>query len=168
MAVYGTTALTLRDYRGKLATTSVVLTSDTAANLLTAAATFQTDFIACSNAVLDHQSGLEYSVEVAASYGAAAEYASVEQKAQLTFVAADGSIHKISVPAPKVAVFATDMVTVVNTGVMATLITFIQASVVAKDSLSALTFLSGYFRERRRKVRLGPWTRTATGGAAPS
>lgn len=165
----GSTTVTLRDYRGKTAKVHVVLTAADAATLLTAAGTFLTDLVACSNAVAARQTGLNENIEETVSYGAATQYASVEQKLVLTGLGADGRLHRLSIPAPAGALFNTDQITAnIGAGALATLVTFLNAHWVSNDGEEvAITVVSGVFRDRRRKVKLGPWSRTATGGAAP-
>lgn len=166
----GSTTVTLRDYRGKTARVHAVLTAADAATLLTVAGSFKTTLVACSNAVFARQTGLNEGIEEAATYGGSAAYASVDQKLVLTGLGADGRLHRLAIPAPLSTQFqAGDLVTAnLAATALAAFVAVLNANWVSNDGTeTAITVLSGYFRDRRRKTKLGPWTRTATGTPAP-
>jgi hypothetical protein len=158
------------DYRGYTSRVSVWLTDATAAAVLTDAATFATDLVACSNAVLFRQTGGNLHVNNSTSRGAAAQYANISQKAVLRILGSDGRIHRLAIPAPKAAIFQTDQVTV-NLGAanISTLVTFLNSFWTSEDGTGTTgTVLSGYFEDRKRKYKLGIYTRTSTGTDDPA
>jgi hypothetical protein len=82
----------------------------------------------------------------------ASDYGSVEDRAVLTFAAADGSTMQFDIPGPG-AIFKSDNITVdpANTDVAA-LITWIQANTVSKYN-QALTFVKG-LRTSKKEMKV--------------
>lgn len=88
------------------------------------------------------------------TYGTTAQYATTEDKAELTFLDQQGKIHRFQVPAPKAAGFNTDTETVLSSETnMGNLITGISTYVYGSiTDTSPMTYVSGV-RVRRRLVR---------------
>jgi hypothetical protein len=107
----------LRDLRGKIGrvkgyykvvstTTAGVGDAVVATNQIAAAV------VAMSNGVPVKYDGLISAVANPNAYGSNAEFPNAEDKAVLTFLMADHSFNKFSIPAPKSAIFLSDLETV--------------------------------------------------------
>lgn len=101
-----------RDDKGNIGRASFFVLNDTFTNMATAAGNVRTTLFPLSNAASQRSRGPFSTIEKGAVYGAAASYASVEDKAIFTFETADGSIHRIQVPSPKAAIFRADQETI--------------------------------------------------------
>lgn len=88
------------------------------------------------------------------TYGTTAQFATVEDKAQLTFKSQQGSIVRFQIPAPKAAGFNTDLETVLPTETnMAALKTWFETYVYENiTDTSPLTYVGGV-RVRRKMQR---------------
>jgi hypothetical protein len=129
-----------RDSKGKTSRLKVIIGGADHAATVTNLNTLVTDLAAVTNCAL--RSGLDPRPLVA--YGSTAEFASVEDGALLTFADVVGRLHRFKIPAPKVADFATDQETVVNTGAMATVITDFTTFVYGSNVDTApLTYIGG-------------------------
>lgn len=88
------------------------------------------------------------------AYGANAEYPAEFMKAVFTFTTDLGTIHRFKIPAPKLAIFDTDGVTVLNDGTQALVVAYVAAmkgisngSYVSSATALALThFVGGQYK----------------------
>jgi len=139
-----------RDAKGQVARMRVLIGDATNAAVITDQNTLRGHLAAVSNAsVLTSNNPA-----ATPTYGTAATYVDVEDKARLFFKDPLGGIHRFEVPAPKAAVFKADQQTVDNAQTdMAALITDFATFVYghATDT-AALAYLGG-FRARRRTIR---------------
>jgi hypothetical protein len=111
-----------------------------------------------SNCAVQSVHGLVENQATKPTYGAAAEFDDVEDKAVFTFSTDSGSFHRVSVPAPKAAIFLADKETVdPANGLVATFvaaITGISTTAYTSDrnGVRITTFVGGQ-RIRRRTQR---------------
>lgn len=110
-----------RDAKGQVARTSFVVLFDGVAfaDAESSAGGVRAALVALSNAALAGRNGFDAQVTVP-SYGAVAVYEDVEDKASFTFIASDGTLHRLSVPAPKSTIFLADGQTVDTTNALVT------------------------------------------------
>jgi hypothetical protein len=104
---------TWRDSKGHTArVTFNVASTGTLTEEAAAAGAVLVAMVAITNAAINGNRGPSSSANQPVSYGITGTFPSVEDKAVYTFYAADGSLHRVKVPAPKIAIFEVDMVTV--------------------------------------------------------
>lgn len=108
---------------------------------------------AISNAALQSASGPATTAAGPVVYGTTADFAAVEDKAVYTFSAADGSLHRVQVPAPKIAIFEVDTVTVdaAQTDSAAFITAYLANAVTSAGA--AITAFVGGIRQRRKLQR---------------
>lgn len=165
MASQGTATVTLRDFRGFTARVTGQFVAADAAAVVTAADAFINAVVAMSNANEVARTGVDSGPVTPLAYGTNAQYANVSQKARLVFVDAAGASHALSVPAPKVAIFLADQVTVDSTNAQIVIIKGLAAAGTlrfGKDALSGI-YLSGFHSDRRRKRPINQWTLNPSG-----
>jgi hypothetical protein len=108
---------------------------------------------AITNSAFQSAAGPATSVAGPAVYGTAAQFTTVEDKAVMTFTAADGALHRYQIPAPKVSMFEVDQETVNATDTnTAAYITAALANQVTRSG-AALTAFVGGIRIRRKLHR---------------
>lgn len=152
-----------RDAKGNVARTSLWFTWDTAhpADLASLASTLHPLVAALSNGQLIRDAGaiLEPSNP---GYGSQATFGSAEDKAVLTFTTGSGSLHRMSIPAPKSAIFYTDAETVNQaqddvSALVAEIVGGETTAFVTDQDGKQITGLVGGFRTRKpnqRKVNI--------------
>lgn len=147
-----------RDVKGNTAAVRYyVASSGTPASQQTAANAVAAAIIPVTNAALQSASGLLTSVAGPVVYGTAAQFATVEDKAVLTFSAADGTLHRYKIPAPKIDIFEVDQETVDNSQTdLAALVTAILANVHTADGAALTLFIAGVRTrvKNRRKLNI--------------
>jgi len=136
---------TWRDSKGHIGKTAFyVASSGTAASQQTAADTVLTAIQAITNAAVQHTTGPATSLAGPVVYGTTADFATAEDKAVFTFSAADGSLHRYRIPAPKVDIFEVDTITVdADQTDAAAYITAVLANVVTSAGAALTIFLGG-------------------------
>lgn len=141
-----------RDAKGNTSRMRVLLGAATDAALQTAFNTLQGHVQAITNAAeYDTNNG---TLSAHRAYGTSAEYNTVEDKAVLTFVSQQGTLHRYQVPAPKTAIFMADQETVDATQAdMAAVITDFQTSVYGLPADTAPVTYVGGTRIRRKLHR---------------
>jgi hypothetical protein len=108
---------------------------------------------AITNCALQSASGPSTTAAGPVAYGTTGNFAAVEDKAVYTFSAADGSLHRVQVPAPKIAIFEVDTITVDAAQTdSAAFITAYIANVVTSAG-AAITSYVGGIRVRRKLQR---------------
>lgn len=156
-----------RDSQGRTARTDLYIEADDTVpdDFTNRLGNLVTPFVNTTNAALQNRTG---NIPQEVDYGTNAQYASAQDKMVLQFQDTNGAKHRIQVPAPKLACFASDGLTVVNSGVAGALITAIIANCVSRDNLSLL-YLSGWFARRRNQRRTSSLVLTpaGTGQAVP-
>jgi len=154
-------AFTFRDSQGRTSTVRMWLKADNADPTVfnTALNNVYAALTPCTNAA-PQQVTLFPPQDV--SYGVNAVYASIMDKAILMFQDNAGARHMFHVPAPKAAMFDVDGVTVVNTGITATLTAAITANAQSRDA-SPLAFLSGWLAKARNQRRTSSLVRRPSG-----
>lgn len=148
-------SVTLRDGKGFTRTWHYYLNTngDTAANGVTLAQSLASTWAAMSNAAVQSTQG--YSSEYGViQRGANSEYQSVQQKAILVMQDNAGTLHRFSLPAPKIAIFLADGVTVDKTN------TLVQNWVAAMGATGSPPAASTIFSANRD----GGWFATFVGG----
>jgi len=99
MPVYPQTA-SFRDAKGQTAKTSFFVSAATPALALTAAEAIINLLTPLSNASMNNAKGAYTTSPAENLYGVDVEYATIEDKAVMTFQTASGAIHRYQVPAP--------------------------------------------------------------------
>jgi len=143
MAVFLQTA-TFRDDKGETATVRFYVTADTQADATPLAQDIVDAIVPLTNASLDSAQGAYTRSPDAHAYGTDAEYERIEDKARMTFQTAVGSIHRYSIPAPKIGIFAADGETV--NGANTDVATFTAAMIAAgcsRDGVAIDSFVGG-------------------------
>lgn len=116
-----------------------------------------------TNAALQSASGV-LGETGSVQYGGTGVFQSVQQKARMTWQDDEGKLHRYEVPAPKVAIFLADAVTVnpTNALVLAYIASFttVAAFVSGKDGIEVAQFVGGEFAARPRPRRVGILTLT--------
>lgn len=98
------------------------------ADLLGIAQTIKTAVTALTNGAFAGDSGLSgKDSAIAPSYGSNSEYPAAWQGAVMTWTDSVGSIHRWKIGAPKIAIFDTDGVTVLNDGTQALVVAYVAA-----------------------------------------
>jgi len=146
-------SVTFRDAKGHTAVMRCYVNNDSVpANERTRGLDFANDVAALSNAVVESAKGPYTTISSPASYGAAAVYASVEDKAVLTFQDANGGLHRFAVPAPKASIFLADGETVdpANTDIVA-LETQVISELKTRDGVGFIGMPGGI--RKRVKIR---------------
>lgn len=161
--ITGRQTYSFRDAKGNVAKCSLVFTWDSAhpADLATLGSSLHPLVAALSNAQLIRDAGAVFEPSDP-GYGSQATFGSAEDKAVLTFTTGSGSLHRMSIPAPKAAIFYTDAETVnaVQADVaalIAEIITGEGTAVVTDVDGKAITGMVGGQRTRRpnqRKVNI--------------
>lgn len=135
--------LSLRDAKGWMGVMRFHITGDTITNTLvdyeSAADTLQVAIEGLSNAAFQRESGIAGTGSVTLAYGTNAQYTAEWMKAVMTFTTDTPSISRFKVPAPKIAIFDTDGITVKNDGSVAVVVAFINA---VKNADASGTFVS--------------------------
>lgn len=158
MTVIAKQSFTFRDARGYSGTLRLTLASDTAADLTTYAAALPALLNATTNAALVSAIG-PYSLDSTAGYGSPSPYLSIEDHANLTFSASDGSLHKMGIPAPLSGadVFYEDAETVNPAGAaiaaLVTALTGATSHAVTPRGHAPFTVLVGGMRTRAKNRR---------------
>jgi hypothetical protein len=108
---------------------------------------------AITNCALQSASGPGTTVAGPVVYGTTADFAAAEDKAVYTFSAADGSLHRVQVPAPKIDIFEVDTVTVdaAQTDSAAFITAYLANAVTSAGA--AMTLFIGGIRQRRKLQR---------------
>jgi hypothetical protein len=144
---------TFRDAKGNTARVSFYVTGATATLQATAANNIFVTLTPLTNAAFQSSSGPETAAPTEVIYGTNSEYANAEDKAIFTFQAANGSIHRLQVPAPIAAIFQADGETVdpANAAVVAFVAAFIANAVTSAGG--AIGFGANGTRIRRKMHR---------------
>lgn len=157
----------LRDAKGNMARVRMFLdfgASGAGADVDGAVAQMATNIQALSNAAINTVQGGHVTQYGLAQYGThltGNSYESVVEKAVMVFSDAAGLLHHFLIPAPKVAIFKADKVTVdpANTNV-ATFSAFVIATTAhgafwcSQSDVALQTFEGGYFRAYKLRKRL--------------
>jgi len=155
------TAWGFRDAKGNTVRLRCLVGTATSAGLITQQGNLGPLLQACSNA---HVYAITTADAPDRAYGTSAEYNTVEDKAQLTFVGVDGSLHRYQVAAPISGAFLADQETVnpANTAIAA-LVTFFQTYVYGRAAdTSPLTYIGGSRVRRRQHRRLNIFVKDPT------
>jgi hypothetical protein len=107
---------------------TVVADTDTVISAVLAAANNLT------NAALASFAGFRIAAQPTLTYGTNAEYPAEWMKAVMTFSTDLGTIHRFRIPAPKIALFDTDGVTILNDGTQAAVVAYVAAMKTAVNS----------------------------------
>ncbi len=132
---------------------------------------------AASNANWEGASG-PYSFVSVPAYGTASTYQDVEDKATLSYLGGSGTLHKLSVPAPKSAIFLADAETVNKANALVAAITaamiLVSGTAFVSDrggiAYTATPFIGGMRTRRRFQRRRGvtlPLNRKSPGPGGP-
>ncbi len=105
-------SLGFTDAKGNQARVRHFLSADSYANAAALLGQLDAALAAMSNAVITSAPGIGGILTQSGSYGTAAVYESVTDKASFTFIDSSGQLHRFSCPAPKSAIFLADEVTV--------------------------------------------------------
>jgi hypothetical protein len=163
-------SITFRDDKGQTSSMKFNMSTDET-NDLAALALGQTAIVEAvtdlTNAAIQGGSGPGPAPVGPVTYGANAEYESIETKLRMTFTTQNGSYHSYEIPAPKVAVFMADGETVNRThGDVATFIAVMTNGLVtSKDGAPVLYFQGGFLVRRKiqRKFNVNTLSPALTG-----
>lgn len=137
-----------RDARGQTSRVAVLVGGATSAVVQTNIVTLVAKFQALSNA---HVYDITLADTKDHTYGTAAVYQDVEDKAVLVYTDSVGGIHKYQVPAPIAAAFLADGETIDKTnGAVSGLNTSMQSFVYGNANDTAAVVFVGGFRARRK------------------
>lgn len=125
-----------------------------------------------TNAALQSTSGLggKSENELGLAYGANSEYPAEWMKAVMTFTTDDATISRFKVPAPKIAIFDTDGITVLNDGTQALVVAFVSAVKTAdaggafvstKTGLPYTHFVGGILRLGKQPKRFNDFIKSS-------
>lgn len=160
-AVMNRFALSFRDSKGNTSRMLVRIGDATDAATITDLNTLVTDTAALTNASC--QKGILPYGNI--TYGTTAQFASVEDKAIMTFRDPnDGTLHRFAIPAPKLAIFLTDQETVGPAiTVVATWITAMQTFAYSSDNaLNPLVFVGGVRTRKKLHRKATIWVKDPT------
>jgi len=146
--------LTYRDAKGNTGRVSYYVNGALGALAAdTAAQAIATPLDALTNAHLQQAIGPFTSLPTEVIYGANATYGSIEDKAIFTFQTANGTIHRVQVPAPIAAIFLADGETIDTTNTL--VVAFVSAYIANAFSRTgvAITFGAQGTRIRRKMHR---------------
>lgn len=153
-------SVTYRDDKGQTASVRMFVAAADEATALTDAQTIITAMNALTNAANDGARGAYTSSPTVHSYGANAEYETVEDKAQLSFQTSTGAIHRYQVPAPKTAIFLADGETVdPANGLVTTFAAAVVAAGASRDGAAISTFIGGIRVRRKFQRKFNIFTR---------
>jgi hypothetical protein len=119
---------------------------------------------ALSNAAVQKWTGFvtEYGVAQYGAHNANGAYESINEKAQFVFQDVAGQLHRYEIPAPKIAIFKSDKITVDPANAL--VITFVNAMTQAgasggnfvktRQNLELANYMGGVFRGRKIRRRL--------------
>jgi hypothetical protein len=118
---------------------------NTPADFASAADTLLTALSALTNGALASTSGIDFTnhLTLTLTYGTAAQYDAEWMKAVMTFTTDGGVISRFKVPAPKVALFEADKVTIINDGTSTPIVNFVNAVKTADASGTQITTRTG-------------------------
>lgn len=121
---------------------------------------------AVSNAQLNQGSGVGFSLPTPGELGTQAVFGSVEDKAVLTYIDAQGAIHRYKLPAPTAAIFLADGMTVdpTNTDIVALNTVLLNAAAHAyffcsRSGVELNDFVGGLRTRVRTQRRINIFTR---------
>lgn len=125
-------SLSYRDAKGWIGRMKFWITEDDGAagfpgDVITQADTLRAAVLGLTNGAEQNPDGLLFSPRQTLAYGTNAEYPAEWMKAVFTFTTDQGTISRFKVPAPKIAIFDTDGITVLNDGTQAAVVAFVNA-----------------------------------------
>jgi len=131
---------TWRDAKGFTFTTRYHVTGDDsdltfAADLQTVLDALGVSLVALTNCAIQSQVGPQVGAAHGLAYGTNAEYPSVSQVAVMTFTTDSPTIARYKIPAPKIALFDTDGVTILNDGTQAAVDAYVAAVKTAVNTV---------------------------------
>lgn len=158
-------SIVFRDAKGNTARNHYYFSVGTAPDLATAqgdAEALVTAWAALSNAALQSVTGLgsRYGVAQYGAHTVGGAYESVTDKAMLIMQDAQGGLHRFEVPAPKIAIFKSDKITVdPGNALVSTLVGLIIAGAagaqpVTRSGNSFTNFMGGFHKARKLRKRL--------------
>lgn len=159
--------ITVRDSQGRTARTNGFVSFDpTTDGFIVSVQSILTPYTACTNGAIQNSS---IAVPGEVVYGTDAEFPSVEDRMVLLFQDGVGARHLFTVPAPKAANFASDGMTVLNTGISAALITALQTYGTTRQGSGVFAYLAGWRKKARNQRRTSSLVKTpaGTGQAVP-
>lgn len=162
----------LRDAKGWIGRVNYNVAGDSSvstneADMTTVITTFVTALLGLSNCV-NQQKTFPYTHPTLA-YGANSEYPAEWMKAVMTFTTDAGNITRFKVPAPKIAIFDTDGITVKNDGSVAAVVAFVNAVknpvnsafVSTVNGLPYTHFVGGILRLGKQPRRFNEFVKSA-------
>jgi hypothetical protein len=166
-----------RDSKGWVGGTNFFVAGDAESNapadFAAAADTLLTAVTALTNGALQSTSGIDFENQLAITltYGTAAQYDAEWMKAVMTFTCDGGSIHRFKIPAPKVALFLADKVTIDNGGSNTPVVNFVNAMknadtsgtyISTREGLPFTHFVGGILRLGKQPRRLNEFIKSAS------
>lgn len=159
-------SVTMRDAKGNTGVFRFFMDVTAAATLGAAHADVLTvinAFTPLSNAALQNTRGLvsEFGVAQYGAHAVGGAYESIVDKAVLVFQDNSGQLHRFEIPAPKIAIFKADKITVDPAA--ATVITFINAMttvqaggsfVASRQDIALANYMGGFYKARKIRRRL--------------
>jgi hypothetical protein len=166
MATYPQT-FSFRDAKGQTSTIRMWIVNATDAGAHAAGLAVHNALDALTNASPGPAKGAYNTAPAPNTYGVAAQYANIEDKALLTFQTATGAIHRYQLPAPIVAAFMTDEETVKTPDsggdaqqiLLDTLVTAMVGNVASRDGVLLNSYIGGIYIRRRFKRKFDIFTK---------
>lgn len=152
---------TYRDSKGHIGRVAFyVASTGTTVTQAAAAAAILNNLAPITNAAQQSARGPATEVAAPVVYGTTADFATVEDKAVFTFSTADGQLHRIQVPAPKIAIFEVDTITVdaAQTDAAAFITNFLGNAVTAGGAAMS-SFVGGVRIRRKLQRKLSIYTK---------
>jgi len=139
--------MSFRDAKGFIGRVRFFVTGDAGVNTpddFTAAAdTLESAVQGLTNAALQSETGIAFNNLITLTYGTNAQYPAEWMKAVMQFSNGSTQIGRFKIPAPKIAIFDTDGVTVLNDGTQALVVAFVDAMKNADASGTYISNASG-------------------------
>lgn len=151
---------TFRDVKGQTSTMRFYLSAADAAAAATAGQALGTALAAHSNAALQNARG-PYSLPPGpVTYGGTdGSYSEVEDKAELVFATASGSIHRYRLPACNKGLFLADLETVDPNGGVGAIITAVIGNACSRDGSVVQSFIGGVRTRSPHQRRINLFTK---------
>jgi hypothetical protein len=158
--------ITTRDAKGNVAHNTFYMDAAGGGTLDLAGADFATlvtAFLALSNAALQRAHGVEerYGTVQYGAHTSGGAYESVIDKAVMVFQDTSGGLHRYEIPAPKIAIFKNDKITVDPAN--STIVTFVGLMTTAfgdgnfvcvRNGLQLVNYMGGFYKARKLRRRL--------------
>jgi len=167
--------ISFRDAKGWIGRVSQYISGDGAdatyyADVASIAQGIRTALIALTNAAYQSDSGVAFqTVARPVAYGTNAEYPAEWMKALMTWQDSAGQIHRYRIPAPKLVIFDTDGVTVLNDNTSTPIVNYVAAMKATQNTvypssrsgLALTNFIGGIQVDGRQPKRFNEFVKSS-------